>query len=152
MSPEAVKFIAEKKGLPCYFYAEVTEDENGNRIDMDNRIYKKIPMKEANDAFMWSASTVEDVEEYNKFHEFDWHNSSMEERRAHNQKHEQIHHTSRPDNRHDEFLVEAVETLGAEKASGSCAHLKVIEIPIKIYNIDEYDGFESISEPHQTWS
>ena len=152
LSPEAVKFIADKKGLPCYFYVEQDEDEEGNRVDYDNRIYKKVSMKKAKKAFTWKASTIDNEKEYNELHSFDWRNASQEERISHNAAYDKLHHTNRPDNRHDESLVEAVETLGSKKASGSCAQLKVVEIPIKVYNIDEYDGLESISEPHQTWS
>jgi len=53
--------------------------------------------------------------------------------------------------RTSEHLVLAVETLG-EKADGSSASLKVIEIPDGIeYSIDEYDGIESVHENHRSW-
>lgn len=49
------------------------------------------------------------------------------------------------------YLVEAVETL-KEKANGSSAKLKVVEIPDDIeYHIDEYDGIESVHENHKSW-
>ena len=45
--------------------------------------------------------------------------------------------------RHDPDLVAVVEELGA-KADGSCASLRVVEIPDGVeYAIDEYDGQES---------
>lgn len=54
--------------------------------------------------------------------------------------------------RTSEHLVLAVETL-KEKANGSCASLKVIEIPDDIdYYIDEYDGMERVCENHRSWS
>lgn len=53
--------------------------------------------------------------------------------------------------RADSRLVECVETLG-EKASGSLAELKVVEIPDDVYwEIEEYDGVESIHEVHRVW-
>ena len=53
--------------------------------------------------------------------------------------------------RTDPILIEVVEALGKE-ASGDCAALEVIDIPDGIdYEIDEYDGMESISETHRTW-
>lgn len=52
--------------------------------------------------------------------------------------------------RTDPVLVEGVETLGAAAASGPKASLKIVEIPDGIeYEIDDYDGRESIHERHQ---
>ena len=50
--------------------------------------------------------------------------------------------------RHDALLVMAVEHLGQEKASGDCAALVVHELKGDRYFIDEYDGSESVVEPH----
>lgn len=53
--------------------------------------------------------------------------------------------------RTDPKLVECVETLG-DKANGSYAKLEVIEIPDGTeYEIDDYDGIETIHEVHQSW-
>jgi hypothetical protein len=53
--------------------------------------------------------------------------------------------------RDDPFLVETVEKLG-EKSSGSCAKLKIVEIPNDVeFSIEEYDGLEHIAEKHRTW-
>lgn len=49
-------------------------------------------------------------------------------------------------------LIKVVEELGSN-ADGDYAELKVIEIPDDIkYQIDEYDGMESIDEKHRSWS
>jgi hypothetical protein len=54
--------------------------------------------------------------------------------------------------RDDPKLVECVETLGSEKASGNLSNLAVVEIPDGIsWDIDDYDGIESISERHRSW-
>ena len=46
--------------------------------------------------------------------------------------------------RHDPFLVAAVERLG-NKADGGCANLCICELPKgTLYRIDEYDGNESV--------
>lgn len=47
--------------------------------------------------------------------------------------------------RHHPILVQVVEELG-ERASGSCANLKIAEIE-GLYRIDEYDGNESVVTP-----
>ena len=47
--------------------------------------------------------------------------------------------------RDDPILVQVVEELGSEKASGRCANLVVEEIPKgTAYRITEYDGYETI--------
>ena len=61
--------------------------------------------------------------------------------------------TSRPENRSDPHLVQTVEELGSNAASGSAAKLKVIEIPDGIdWELNEYDGIESVHQTHQSWS
>jgi hypothetical protein len=53
--------------------------------------------------------------------------------------------------RDDADLIAAVESLG-EESFGSCAQLKVVVIPDDIkYEIDEYDGIESVHEKHRSW-
>jgi len=54
--------------------------------------------------------------------------------------------------RHDPELVKVVKKL-KEKANGSHAELKIVEIPDGIsWSIEDYDGQEWISEIHRTWS
>lgn len=64
--------------------------------------------------------------------------------------------TGRKLERHDPLLVQVVEELGPDKhregASGRCAQLHIVEIPDGVqYEIDEYDGMESIHEIHRSW-
>lgn len=50
-----------------------------------------------------------------------------------------------------EKLVECVEALG-DKASGKFAKLVVVEIPDDMeYEIDDYDGVETLHEKHRSW-
>ncbi len=48
--------------------------------------------------------------------------------------------------RNDERLIALVET-DADKASGESAKLRVVELPDEItdYEVDEYDGYESVT-------
>lgn len=53
--------------------------------------------------------------------------------------------------RDDPDFVSIVEDLG-EKASGRFADLKVVEIPKHIdWEIEDYDGIESVHEVHRVW-
>lgn len=54
--------------------------------------------------------------------------------------------------RDDVNLVKVVKEL-KEKANGSCADLKIVEIPNDIdWIISEYDGIETIEENHKSWN
>ena len=54
--------------------------------------------------------------------------------------------------RDDPKLIQVVEELG-ESSWGSCAQLKIVEIPDNIkWEIEDYDGQEWVSEVHRTWS
>lgn len=53
--------------------------------------------------------------------------------------------------RADERLIKAVEKLGIE-ASENDSELKIVEIPDDMeWEIDEYDGKESVHEKHRVW-
>lgn len=53
--------------------------------------------------------------------------------------------------RTDPDLIAVVKKLG-EEANGGCASLRVVEIPDGIdWEIDEYDGNESVEEKHRSW-
>jgi hypothetical protein len=53
--------------------------------------------------------------------------------------------------RDDKTLVEIVEEWG-ERANGESAELSVKEIPDDVsWEIDEYDGIETIHEKHRSW-
>lgn len=54
--------------------------------------------------------------------------------------------------RADPKLVECVETLGSEEASGKFATLEVVEIPDDVdWTISYYDGMEEVVEVHRSW-
>jgi hypothetical protein len=53
--------------------------------------------------------------------------------------------------RDDKDLVQVVKDLG-EKAYGEYSKLSIVDIPDDVeWEIDDYDGFESIDEIHRTW-
>ena len=54
--------------------------------------------------------------------------------------------------RDDPILVQVVEELG-EESWGEYAELKIVNVPDDVvWEIDDYDGMESISEVHRRWS
>jgi hypothetical protein len=53
--------------------------------------------------------------------------------------------------RNDPLLIQAVEELG-EKSFGNHARLRIVEIPDDVeWEIDDYDGMESVAEKHRRW-
>ncbi len=60
--------------------------------------------------------------------------------------------TERDIRRNDPILVEVVEELGQE-ADNKFAELKVVEIPDDVeWEINEYDGMETVAERHRAWN
>lgn len=54
--------------------------------------------------------------------------------------------------RTDPLLVRAVEELGSEAASGDMSKLVVVDIPDGTeYEIENYDGLETVHEKHRSW-
>lgn len=57
-----------------------------------------------------------------------------------------------PESRACVHLVAVVEDLGQERASGKLSKLKVVAVPDGVgFEIDEYDGLESVEETHRSW-
>jgi hypothetical protein len=55
--------------------------------------------------------------------------------------------------RDDPVLIQVIEELGPEDASGRHAELKIVEIPADVdWILEEYDGKEWIAEKHRIWS
>ncbi len=54
--------------------------------------------------------------------------------------------------RDDPDLVSVVKSLG-DKANGELSNLQIVEIPkdCKYWEIDDYDGMESVVECHRSW-
>ena len=121
LSPLATKEIATLKGKECYFFD----------YSFQNRTYTPLDITKCSTALMWSAFSVNDPNSYHLA--------------------EEISLSYKDLNRDDTDLVKVVETLG-EKANGLFAKLEIIEIPDGVeYEIDEYDGMESIHEKHRSW-
>ena len=54
--------------------------------------------------------------------------------------------------RTDAIPVQVLEELGSSEASGTSAHMEVVEIPNGInWGIHDYDGQETVEEAHRRW-
>ena len=125
LSRQAVRRLAQLHNRPCYFF------EDGGRggktrwipLDDDDKAYC---------AFAFDVPNPQDQPQETLF--------------------KQHYIDSRPDNRTDPLLVRVVEELG-EAASGDLAQLAIVEIPDRTdWELDDYDGIETIHEKHRSWS
>jgi len=121
----------ELAGIKFYAYINY-RDEKGN---IDCKKYIEYHGEEKNRMeyvfYFTKKMTEKQLSDSNKWGDFYWNDRDID--------------------RADPFLVQAVEEFGAE-ANGGFAELKVIEIPDGVeYEIDEYDGIESIHEKHEVW-
>jgi predicted component of viral defense system (DUF524 family) len=49
-------------------------------------------------------------------------------------------------------LIAAIENIGEKAASGLLAEVRIVDIPEGVeWEIDEYDGIETVYEKHRSW-
>jgi hypothetical protein len=144
LSPEAVELIAKWQGKKCYFFKhEYTPDHEIK--------HSPITKAEASKGIFWTAFTVPNPDEV-VGSEKNWHQMTDEEKAAHNAAWDSINiESGRELNRTDPLLIRVIEKLG-KKAGDKFSELRIVEIPDGTeYEIDEYDGNESIHEVHRSW-
>jgi hypothetical protein len=126
MSRKAEDEYLRRKGKQAYFYKQ-TKYEFRNGVNEYQRIL-------ADDNEFFHYTTTKDLgETCNKFPD-------------------KTLFMDRSVERTDPDLICVVEHLG-KAASGPCSELSIIDIPDGIeYEIDEYDGLESVEETHRSWS
>lgn len=146
LSPKGVKRLSELQGRECYFYEFDFKNDVKKFIRNDEILNKK-------DILFFSTFTIGDQDKLNKIiNDKDWHTMTDKQKKKYNEQYEKISFNNGRDiDRTDKLLIQVVEELG-EDADGSCAKLKIVEIPDGTdYCIEEYDGNEWIAEKHQTW-
>lgn len=128
LSTKAQLRYAELKGFNLYFYKQTKYKHR----DGEEEYIKINPLKE--ECYCPYALKVDNGEVTNK----------LEYKHDEYFSHYDIERT-------DLDLIKVIEELG-DKANGEHAELVVVEIPDGIeYEIDDYDGIESIHEKHRSW-
>jgi len=148
LSRAGVKRLAELQGRQCYFF---TNARDGGRIDVERYEPSDGPLEGCRDMF-FSAFDIPNPNEVLK-QDKPWHDMSDEEKKSSNALYEKHSFSNgRELHRTDPLLIQVIEELG-EQADGTCAKLKIVEIPDGVdYVIDEYDGNETIHEKHRSWA
>lgn len=131
LSLKAQKRYLELKGLPCYFYKQTKYNfkDGINEYciynDSDNDMFAYTFTKYLGDKVDIEKLPDEEYKKYNFYY------GDIE--------------------RNDPILIQVVKEL-KDEASGDCSRLRIIEIPDDVeWEIDEYDGQESIHEIHRSW-
>ena len=129
LSPKAEKRYLELIGKGCYFYKQTKYGYETKSADE----YTRISIDEAPAAFIAYTITEDLGEVVNDLPNDDrfWSDGSLE--------------------RDDPVLIRVVEEMGGE-ANGRFSELEIVEIPDDVeWQIDDYDGYESIHEVHRSW-
>jgi hypothetical protein len=115
-------------GKRCYFYERTKWAHENNGVEE----YTKISPKKAEDSFIAYSITEDLGKKIEKLpNDIHWYDGNLE--------------------RTDPILVQVVEEMG-EKANSRYSELEVVTIPDDVdWEIDEYDGYESIHEKHRSW-
>lgn len=136
LSPKAIKRLAELNGKKCYFFEGFKEP------------FKKVSIEKASKCIFFYAFSVPNPDDVLPKEEKGEDETYLE----YNNKLKEITLLYNNINRTDPKLIQVVEELGKE-ANGICADLKIVEIPDGIeWEINQYDGLETIEEKHRSWS
>jgi hypothetical protein len=129
LSYEAMMLWAKLKKMKLYAYVSVAEYKDGPHESRDWDRY--VPYRPGGDAFCIHYST-RPLAKTGKISEKGY-----------------VSEHDIP--RNDPALVKVVQRLKS-KADGRCAELGIVEIPTGVdYEIDEYDGIETVHEKHRSW-
>ena len=127
LSDKAIEMIMKRKGLNYYRYKQ-TKFRYSDGVDE----YTRIDDNEPEPSSFMNYSTIDLGKTIGNIpYENFWYYRNLE--------------------RTDKDLVSVIEELGDE-ASGRYGRVVVIEIPNDVnWEIDDYDGWESIHEKHRSW-
>ena len=125
LSDKAIEMIMKRKGLGCYRYKK-TKSHYRDGVDEYTRLDGNDPKSFIRYSTIDLGEKIEEIP-----NEHYWYYRNLE--------------------RTDEDLISVIEELGDE-SSGEYSSVKVIEIPDDIdWEIDDYDGIETIHEKHRVW-
>lgn len=148
LSPLAIKRLAELNGRECYFFTN--RDPESGEINL--RQHFPTSIDEIGTSLFFSAFDIPNPDEaIPDLGGSAWARMTSEEKAAHNALYSKHSLNSRPEDRADPKLIQVIEELG-KAANGRCSDIAIVEIPDGVsWEIDEYDGNETIDEVHRSW-
>ena len=131
LSPLATQLYLKKLGKKCYFYKQTKYSFKGEIPE-----YTKITTDEATKS---SFITIL-IKDYGEIFKGGFDNDDY------------FYVNFNKDERGNKLLIEVIEELGEKESSSNLAKIQIVEIPDGVeYEIDDYDGIESIHEKHRIW-
>lgn len=129
LSPIATQLYLKKLGKKCFFYKQTKYAHQGKEE------HTKVSLEEAEKENFVSVYTKDIGKTFEKhIDKYYWYNNFYEKR-------------------DDKLLIEVIEEVGAKKASQKLGNIRIVEIPDDIeYEIDDYDGMESVHEKHRVFT
>ena len=129
LSDKAIEMIMKRKGLECHRYIRTKYYSR----DGVNEYIKVTPDNSKCDSTHIDYLTKDLGETIDKLpKEYYWYYNSKLERT-------------------DEDLIAVIEELGTD-VNGSFGNIRIVEIPDDVdWEIDDYDGMETIEEVHRSW-
>lgn len=139
LSPKGISRYAELKGKTAYFFKTDYKNKDDRYIPVTLEEAEKIGL-------FFFVYTVPNPQDY-KLSVPDADGLYL----SANKRAKEITIDIKREDRTDPDLIHVVEELG-DKANGRCANIEVVEILDGIkWEIDEYDGYETIREKHRSW-
>lgn len=129
LSDKAIEMIMKRKGFECYRYIQ-TKYSFEDGVDE----YKRITENDVNVSTDFIDYSKVDLGEYTEKipDEYYWYYGTDLER-------------------NDEDLISVIEELG-EDANGFYGNIHIVEIPDGVdWEINDYDGMETVEEKHRSW-
>jgi len=126
LSPEAIKLYCKKAGIGCYFFRY--------EYSTDGTLKKKlVPTDDLHDHFNCRAFSIPNPQEQKNPYDY-------------------VISDSFRNDRTNKFLIETIEELGLDVATGETGKIKIVEVPDDVkWHIAEYDGWEWVAEDHRKW-
>lgn len=128
LSDKAIEMIMKRKGLNCFRYKQT-------KYNCRDGVEEYTKCNSFEDDIIGDYYLTKDLgEKIDKIpNEYFWYYGSKLERT-------------------DSDLIAVIEEIGEKEASGRFAELEVVEIPDDVnWEIDDYDGIETIHEVHRSW-
>lgn len=131
LSNFATEELLRRKGKECYWYKQTEYSFENNE---SKNVYVKVGTPSEHSSFGYHCVSKDHGDKTNKLENDFYVYFSGDKVRT------------------DPDFIAMIKEFGAEKCNGTFAELKIVKIPDDVqWEIDDYDGIETIHEVHRSW-